>query len=277
MIIELLEEKKDFTHAEGIISDYIRQNASNIYKLSADELGKVTYTSRATVFHLCKKLGYKSYKEFIHQIESEYNQRKQINELIEKEPFQKNMRLNEIMETMPELYDTIIKKTNLILNQNVFNRVVSRINNAFHVDIYSTGITSSCAMSAMFKLMSIDKPCNVHDTINEHYLMEVKDKNIVAIILSFTGSNPNMIHVAQYLTKCGIYIIGIGGDESSAIKNLCDEYINIYEENLVLSFEVSTPYLSMTYIFDLIFASLLTRHFDEHVKHAAEVIQFNDK
>ncbi len=277
MLIELLEEKKNFTHAEGLISDYILQNASDIYKLTADELGKVTYTSRATVFRLCKKLGYKSYKDFIHQIESEYNQRKQINELIEKEPFQKNMTLNEIIQIMPEFYDTIIKKTNLMLNQNTINRVINRINNVSQVDIYSTGITSSCAMSAMFKLMSIGKQCNIYDTINEHYLMEIKDKNIVGIILSFTGANPNMIHVAQYLKKCGIYIIGIGGDESSTIKDLCDEYIYIYEENLVLSFEVSTPYLSMTYIFDLIFASLLTKNFDEHVKHATEVIQFKDK
>lgn len=45
----------------------------------------------------------------------------------------------------------------------------------------------------------------------------------------------------------------------------------IYQEDLVTSFEVMTPYISMTYILDILFAGLLVKDFNRHFQESMEV------
>lgn len=125
----------------------------------------------------------------------------------------------------------------------------------------------------MFKFQSIGKECSVYSAINEHYIMSVKNRKITAILLPFTGGNSGMVHIAKCLKKCGIYTLGIGGIESDELKKQCSEYIEVYQKNLVMSLEMLMPYISMTYIFDVLFASLLAKDFDCHLNNAIDVMK----
>lgn len=273
MIVEILEEKKNFTNSEVQIADYILKNPFNIINLTAIELGEKTYTSKSSVFRLCKKLGVNSYDEFKLQIELEMNEKSRLNTLLSQEPFNKNSSLKDIINILPSFYDTAISNTKLSFNYDDIKRIVKQLNNADKIDIYCSGITSSCATAAMFKFFSIGKECAVYSAINEHYLMSVKDKKIISILLSFTGENSGMIHIAKYLKRLGMYTIGIGSNEKVALKNQCNEYIGVYQKNLVMSLEMLTPYISMTYIFDVLFASLLVKDFDHNLHNSIDVMK----
>ncbi|WP_294379020.1 MurR/RpiR family transcriptional regulator [uncultured Clostridium sp.] len=151
--------------------------------------------------------------------------------------------------------------------------MTKELNKAEKIDIYGSCITESCANAAMFKFQSIGKECSVYSAINEHYIMSVKNRKITAILLSFTGGNSGMVHIAKCLKKCGIYTLGIGGIESDELKKQCSEYIEVYQKNLVMSLEMLMPYISMTYIFDVLFASLLVKDFDCHLNNAIDVMK----
>ena len=56
MILEKLRERKRFTNSEKLIAEYVLKHPEQLYQLSVEELGKETYTSKATVIRLCKKL-----------------------------------------------------------------------------------------------------------------------------------------------------------------------------------------------------------------------------
>lgn len=277
MIVEKLEEKLDFTNSEKQIAEYILKNPFDIIPLSATELGKRTYTSKASIFRLCKKLGVESYDTFKHQIELEMNERNRLQTLLKQEPFHKNSSLKDIINILPSFYDTAIHHTRLMMDTNEIKSIVEKLNYSEKIDIYGSGITSSCATTAMFKFLSIGKECSVHTTVNEHYILSVKNKNITAILLSFTGNNPGIVHVAKYLKKLGIYTIGIGGLQSDELKKICHSYIEIYQKNLVMSLEMMTPYLSMTYIFDVLFAALLVKNYDIHLQDAIEVMKLSNQ
>lgn len=277
MIVEKLEEKKNLTNSEIQIADYILKNPFSIMNLTAADLGDITYTSKATVFRLCKKLNVDSFDKFKHLIELEMNERKRLNALLKEEPFHKNSSLNDIINILPSFYDTAINHTKLTLDDNMLKRIITQLKKSDKIDIYGLGITSSCASTAMFKFLSIGKNCTVHSTINEHYIMSIKGENIVAIVLSFTGCNPGIVQVAKYLRGFGIYTVGIGGLKTDELKKICNEYIEIYQKDLVMSLEMLTPYISMTYIFDILFAGLLVRDYDRHLQNSIQVKEYENQ
>lgn len=56
LIIEQLVNKYNFTNSEKSISDYILSNTDLFFELSAEEVAKLTFTSKSTVVRMCKKL-----------------------------------------------------------------------------------------------------------------------------------------------------------------------------------------------------------------------------
>lgn len=277
MVIEKLKEKRGFTNSEKIIADYILKNPFDILNLTASDLGDLTFTSKATVFRLCKKLEVESYDEFKYRIQLEMIQMNRLNELLENEPFNKNSSLNDVINILPSFYDKAINYTKLAIDDYALKRTITQLNKAEKIDIYSSGITSSCATAAVFKFLSIGKECANYTAVNEHYIMSILDKNIVAILLSFTGCNPGIVKIAKYLKELNIYTIGIGGLKTTELKEQCNEYIEIYQQDLVMSLEMMTPFISMTYIFDILFSGLLVRNYDKHFADALKVLNHENK
>jgi DNA-binding MurR/RpiR family transcriptional regulator len=275
MLYELLEEKKDFTASEIQIAKYILENPLGTVELTATELGKRTYTSKPTVLRLCKKLGFSSYNDLRRKLELEISEKNRLMTLLEKEPVHKDTSFKDIVNIIPSVYDKAITNTRMMLDYNSMSRVINQLKKVDKLDIYGLGITYSCATAAMFKFLSIGIECTAQTGINEHYIMATKkQKNRAAIILSFTGENPIMIKTAKYLKGIGTYIIGIGGMESDKLKKECDEYIEVYSKQLIMSMEVLTPFISITYIFDLLFSALLVTDFDNNLKYSLDVIDY---
>lgn len=271
MIVELLKKQEKFTNSEKQVADYLLKNPFVIGELNASELGDKTYTSKATVFRLCKKLGMCSFEELKKTLDREMREKEYLDSLLSKEPFHKHSSIADIVNILPSFYDTAINNTKLKINQNSIARIVKQINEAEKIDIYSSGITSTCAKTAQFKFMSAGKECAVYSSVNEHYVMANRNKNTLAILLSFTGGNPGIVRAAKYLKRLKYDIIGIGGVVSRELQKICDEYIEIYQDNLLSNFEMMTPYISMTYIFDILFVALVTENYDKNLVNSIEI------
>ena len=56
MLLEKLQEHKNFTAHEKDVAEYILSHLDQISELSAGELAKASYTSKATVVRLSQKL-----------------------------------------------------------------------------------------------------------------------------------------------------------------------------------------------------------------------------
>jgi len=273
MLLERLEAKKGFTKTEEIIADYLLKNPFKINGLTAEELGKRTYTSKASVFRFCKKIDIKSYDNLKYQLEKEMNENSRVKKLLDEEPIGKDTNLNEIINIIPSIYETAISETKLKLDINALSRIVGYLKRAEKIDIYCGEATFSVAEALKFKLMSIGIDSSTHAGINEHYIMANKNRNIVAILLSFTGQNPTTIKIGEYLKDNGIFLLGVGGAESSILKNLCNEYIETFNKELVMSMEILTPLTTTMYIFDILFAALLINDYDKNLEYSIDVIK----
>lgn len=272
MILERLEEVEHFTPQEQAVAKYILEHGELVQKMSTEELAKAAFTSKATVVRLCKKLQVESYQELKLQLVAETVQRIRINQLFLDEPVTSESSFQDIVETLPGLYDKAITETKLCINKNVMQRVINRMKTAEKTTLYGSGISYTLAQSAAFKFATLGMDTGASESVNAHYLAASKRKE-VAIIISFTGANSNMISVAKYLKKTtSDYVVGIVGSHNEEIRQWCDELIEIPSRHTLLSLKVVTSFTAATYVLDILFSMMLSSTYESHVKSALKMV-----
>lgn len=75
MLLEKLQEHKNFTAHEKDVAEYILSHLDQISELSAGELAKASYTSKATVVRLSQKLGLNGFQNLKITLTAEINQK----------------------------------------------------------------------------------------------------------------------------------------------------------------------------------------------------------
>ena len=273
MILEQLKDKSHFTHQEQAVAAYILDNLETIPKMSVEQLAKESFTSKATVIRLCKKLELEGYQELKFKLISEMVETIRVNQLLNKEPITEQSSYHDIVATLPILYDKAITDTKLCMNKNVMLRIANRISQAERLDIYGSGISYILAQSAAFKFATLGMECTAYESVNAHYLMAWKKKKSVSFVITFTGSNPGMISTAKYLKKTtNTYVVGIVGKHNHEIKKWCDEIVDIPSRDSLLSLKVVTSFTATTYVLDIFFSLFLSQTYEEHVKSSLEMV-----
>ena len=273
MILENLSRMESFTHQEKAAARYILDHVELIQKMSAEELAKASFTSKATVARLCKKLGMEGYQELKLKLVSEMVENIRVYQLLSKEPITEKSSYSDIIATLPKLYDKAITDTRLCMDKNVMLRIANRIRQTERLDIYGSGISYILAQSAAFKFSTLGMECTAYESVNAHYLMARKKKKSVSFVITFTGANLDMIGVARYLKEVtGSYVVGIVGRHNDEIRKWCDEIVEIPSRDSLLSLKVVTSFTATTYVLDIFFSLFLSQTYEEHVKSSLEMV-----
>ncbi|WP_347501208.1 MurR/RpiR family transcriptional regulator [Clostridium sp. chh4-2] len=273
MILERLKEMQGFTHQECAVAEYILDHMEDIQKMSSEELAKASFTSKATVVRLCKKLEVEGYQELKYQLISEMVQNIRVNQLLSKEPITEKSSYQDILMTLPQLYDKAITDTRSCMDKNVVTRIFNRIKTAGRIDIYGSGISYILAQSAAFKFATLGMECTAYESVNAHYLSAARKQKSVSFVISFTGANRSMIDVARYLQKTtDTYVVGIVGRHNEEIRKWCDEVVEIPSRDSLLSLKVVTSFTATTYVLDVFFSMYLSLHYESQVQSALEMV-----
>lgn len=273
MLLEKLKEDVHFTNHERDVVHYILNHQEQVPSMSAGELARAAYTSKATVVRLCQKLGLAGYQEFKLKLVEEINQKNRIDRMLANEPVNGQSTYTDIINTLPVLYDKAITNTRLSFDKNVMIRINNYLQGAECIDIYGTGISYHLAKEAAFKFATLGIECSAYESINGHYLAARKNKKTVAFLLSFTGANRTVVRIARYLREAtGNYVVGIAGPHGDTLKKWCHETVEIPNRDSLLSLDVISSFAAANYVFDVFFALCLARRYEEHTASSIEML-----
>ncbi len=273
MVLERLKAGEGFTHQEKAVADYILDQIETIQSMSAEELARASYTSKATVVRLCKKVGVTRYQDLKLKLVSEMVENIRVNQLLTSEPINNQSSYQDILDTLPRLYDKAITDARLCMDKNVMIRIFNRIKAADRIFIYGSGISYILAQSASFKFETLGMECKACESVNSHYLSAGKRKKTVSFIITFTGANRHMIDVARYLKETtDTYIVGIVGRHNKQIRQWCHAIVEIPSRDSLLSLKVITSFTATTYVLDVFFSMYLAQHYEEHVRSSLEMV-----
>lgn len=276
MILSKLQNETNLTNSEKEIAKYLLKEKVDLAHLSAQELGKLTFTSKATVLRFIKKLGFDSFNDFRFALDKELQCQK-INEFLTSVKLTENTQPSDVLNILPRMYQKFITHENSLIDADEFSRIIKKLDSLDRIDFYGAGITESIAEGAAFKFSTLGKESSIRTSINEHYLASLTKKNTYgAILLSFTGGNEMTLRVAKFLKELNIYTIGIGGRKSTELKKLVNDYLEIPSADVILGLESIEPYLAMTYLVDAMYISLTAKRFDKNIEVALKVKKLAD-
>ena len=274
MVIERLRSKEGLTEGESLVADYVLAHPEEVQRLSAADLAERSIASKATVIRLCQKLGMSGYSEFRLELAHEWQEYRRVQALLSEEPFNAQSSYDDIVETLPTIYEKAIVRTKLSFDEESMRLAIDHLKSADRIEIYGEGITNTVAQTAAFKFRSVGAEAVAYDGINEHYTVYMRGRSTTcAIALSFTGSNPGMVRAARFLRANDIFVIGVGGIETALLASECDVFIPVTSTRLIMTMEAVSSVAGVGYVLDVFFAALMVGNYQENLDAALEVMR----
>lgn len=284
-LLKTLSEKEKFSAVEQSVIKYILDNPKDIVNMSIRELANKTFTSSAAIFRLCQKCGLKGYTEFKIKFISEVNRTSDFeNDELEKpirdlhRPINGKDDVKSVVRKMAFLQIEAIEETKNEINYKQLERVADMMNAAGQIVFFGFDLNYYISQSTVYHLVRTGKPAVVYETVNNQVAKAVMfKKEDVAILISRTGENKNLIRISQVLKRKGAKIILLSASRDTSLDKLCDEFIYIANVIDYLSMGGVIFSVGCRYILDVLFGILLSKNYKSVEKFVGEFETVNGK
>ena len=284
-LLKTLSEKEKFSAVEQSVIKYILDNPKEIVNMSIRELANKTFTSSAAIFRLCQKCGLKGYTEFKIKFISEVNRTSDFeNDELEKpirdlhRPINGKDDVKSVVRKMAFLQIEAIEETKNEINYKQLERVADMMNAAGQIVFFGFDLNYYISQSTVYHLVQTGKPAVVYETVNNQVAKAVMfKKEDVAILISRTGENKNLIRISQVLKRKGAKIILLSASRDTSLDKLCDEFIYIANVIDYLSMGGVIFSVGCRYILDVLFGILLSKNYKSVEKFVGEFETVNGK
>ena len=284
-LLKTLSEREKFSAVEQNIIKYILDNPKEIVNMSIRELANKTFTSSAAIFRLCQKCGLKGYTEFKIKFISEVNRTSDFeNDELEKpirdlhRPINGKDDVKSVVRRMAFLQIEAIEETKNEINYKQLERVADMMNAAGQIVFFGFDLNYYISQSTVYHLVRTGKSAVVYETVNNQVAKAFMfKKEDVAILISRTGENKNLIRISQVLKRKGAKIILLSASRDTSLDKLCDEFIYIANVIDYLSMGGVIFSVGCRYILDVLFGILFSKNYKSVEKFVGEFETVNGK
>ena len=279
IINELNELKRmnKLTSTEQGIVNYILTNPEELEKISSRQLAELTYTSPATVVRICQKLGFSGYSEFKIKYLQEVNQTPRMDQINRTNPITSEDSLHRIVNKVAALEITAIEQTKQGIDLDQLNRVSELLNQATCIDFYAFDNNLHLAKNACSHFLYAGKQAVIHDSSNAQFMQAFASvEGHVAIIISRTGENPMLYRIANVLHERKIPLLVLTESRHSSLAKISTEHLYLYNVHRFTDMGTILFQTSVQYLFDLLFAILFSRNFENSVKQNEMYEEINE-
>ena len=279
IINELNELKRmnKLTSTEQGIVNYILTNPEELEKISSRQLAELTYTAPATVVRICQKLGFSGYSEFKIKYLQEVNQTPRMDQINRTNPITSEDSLHRIVNKVAALEITAIEQTKKGIDLDQLNRVSELLNQATCIDFYAFDNNLHLAKNACSHFLYAGKQAVIHDSSNAQFMQAFASvEGHIAIIISRTGENPMLYRIANVLHERKIPLLVLTESRHSSLAKISTEHLYLYNVHRFTDMGTILFQTSVQYLFDLLFAILFSRNFENSVKQNEMYEEINE-
>ena len=272
-----LKQMNKLTSTEQGIVNYILTNPEELEKISSRQLAELTYTSPATVVRICQKLGFSGYSEFKIKYLQEVNQTPMMDQINRTNPITSEDSLHRIVNKVAALEITAIEQTKKGIDLDQLNRVSELLNQATCIDFYAFDNNLHLAKNACSHFLYAGKQAVIHDSSNAQFMQAFASvEGHVAIIISRTGENPMLYRIATILCEKKIPLLVLTESRHSSLAKISTEHLYLYNVHRFTDMGTILFQTSVQYLFDLLFAILFSRNFENSVKQNEMYEEINE-
>lgn len=272
-----LKQMNKLTSTEQGIINYILTYPEELEKISSRQLAELTYTSPATVVRICQKLGFSGYSEFKIKYLQEVNQTPMMDQINRTNPITSEDSLHRIVNKVAALEITAIEQTKKGIDLDQLNRVSELLNQATCIDFYAFDNNLHLAKNACSHFLYAGKQAVIHDSSNAQFMQAFASvQGHVAIIISRTGENQMLYRIATILCEKKIPLLVLTESRHSSLAKISTEHLYLYNVHRFTDMGTILFQTSVQYLFDLLFAILFSRNFENSVKQNEMYEEINE-
>ncbi|UYZ12768.1 MurR/RpiR family transcriptional regulator [Brevibacillus sp. WF146] len=258
---------------EQQVAGYILEHASDIVHLSITELSELCECADATVFRLCRRLGFRGYQAFKIALASEVTNPKQAiyQEINLEDDDVLSIAGNIFAANMETLRDTLH-----ILNRDELSTIIDWLAGAKRIEFYGSGGSAAIAQDAYHKFMRTGIPC-IHHADAHYQVMSASllQKGDVVVGISHSGSNKDILEALRVAKDAGAKTIGITSYGKSPLVKLADCCLYTTSRETVFRTEALSSRLAQLFLIDLLYVAVSLRREAqtvENIQHIREAI-----
>jgi DNA-binding MurR/RpiR family transcriptional regulator len=264
-MLNMLKNKEALSMAERIVLDYLIENKTHLKDFSVEKIAEAAYTSPASVVRMCKKLGYKGFKDFkIDFILA--NSKVEIPETSEYTDVilikDQNSGIKAIENNIRALEETVN-----LYDEKTYTKAAGLIMNARKILIFGKGSSFLVCKDLEMKLRRINKFCiaqgESHDQLVDASFINHKD---VVIFVSNSGKTKEIVSSALLAKENKTPIISITRIGSSILADISD--VVLYTSALESEFRSAamTSRISQMSVIDALYAKCAYTDIDRSIQ-----------
>ncbi len=237
-LLDNLNDSDIFTDSEMIVIKFIIDNLDLVVNMTINELAQSTYSSRTTIIRICKKLGFKGYRDFKIELTRSIESSKYIiyNSIDYSFPFKLYESDLQILNSIANVYKNAIDLINSELNLMELKKIADTLIKSNHVYLFACGDSQITAMNFINKCIKIGKCFHLSTQYGEqNYYAKYANSNDCCFFISYDKNdyyNSCVRHILKnrckiivltanensFLTRCSTYKIVIPHQEESIDK-----------------------------------------------------------
>ena len=209
VLVRLQEYRVQANGAEKDLVRYLLEKPEEASKLSIHVLAERTYTSAATIIRLCKKLGFRGYKEFSSSLNYEIALRSEARKDISTE-ISRDDGLKDIVDKVTYRSIQALEDTRKLVDLDELQSCVDILEKAKTIGLFGIGSSLLAARDMYLKFLRLNKPCICNDDWHSQLVCARNlTKEDVAVIFSYSGLTKEMLTCARILKEKDVPIITV--------------------------------------------------------------------
>lgn len=258
-----------FTKAEKKVADYILQHPRDVLFMSITDLADACQVGDTSVFRFCKTMGLQGYQEFKMNLSLSMDA-----DLVEEDVG--NLQSADLLEAGAQRVVEHVLQTNIsalrdtaaLLKVEDLSKAVDWLVGAREVHFFGVGSSMVTAMEGVAQFMRVTG--KVRCTTDAHMqamsaaLMTPQD---VAVVISYSGSTKDTIHVAELAKHAGAHIIAITRFVKSPLTSFADLTILCGANEGPLQSGSTSGKVSQLFLLDLLYTGYCRRTSEDSTSH----------
>ncbi|VEU80288.1 MurR/RpiR family transcriptional regulator [Haploplasma axanthum] len=274
LMISMIKQREVLSISERAVLDYLIANKTILKDLSVESVAQGAFTSPASVVRMCKKLGYKGFKEFkvdflLANSKIEIPNNKEYEDVI----LGKNLEISKgrraIENNIKALEDTL----KLYSDQSI-SKAAEIIMTSRKTLLFGKGSSYLACKDFQMKLRRIDKFCIAQEDSHEQLVdATFLDKRDVVVLISNSGETQEIIQAAIVAKENNAQIVSIVKAGKSFLAELSN--ITLYTSALEGDFRSAamTSRISQMAIIDALFSTCAFYDLDRSVRKLERTYQ----
>ncbi|WP_027681661.1 MurR/RpiR family transcriptional regulator [Rhizobium leguminosarum] len=211
-----VEAALDYPNALARVAQYVLENPKRAVRQSLGELSAASQSGQATIFRLCRELGFKGFTDFKLALAAEIGQR-------EPDPDRGiSLTVNSFDDVVSLIHRSVLG-TRQLLQPELITSTAQQLLNARHVNIYGSGDSGLGGDVLFHRLRRIGIPVRPYANVGyAHEAAGAMTREDAAIAVSQSGASPDTVEFLRRAHQVGAFSVAITCHPKSSLAKVSD-------------------------------------------------------